>query len=97
MVKGKKYRIGRLFGIAIAALVVYLAVSSMVLQVDITSYQERLTALEQQCADQEIENEQLSERVEQGADYDYVIRTAREKLGLIFPEEQVFYNASGNQ
>ena len=97
MVKGKKNRIGRLFGIAIAALVVYLAVSSMVLQVDITSYQERLTALQQQCADQEIENEQLSERVEQGADYDYVIRTAREKLGLIFPEEQVFYNASGNQ
>ena len=97
MVKGKKNRIGRLFGIAIAALVVYLAVSSMVLQVDITSYQAKLAGLEQQCADQEIENEQLSEQVEKGADYDYVIRTAREKLGLIFPEEQVFYNASGNQ
>lgn len=95
--KGKKSKVNRLFGIAIFALVVYLAISSMVLQVDITSYQNKLDSLEQQCAEQEIENAQLDARIEEGADYDYVIRTAREKLGLIFPEEQVFYNASGTQ
>lgn len=95
--KGKKNRVNRLFGIAVGALVVYLAISSMVLYVDITSYQNKLDDLTRQCEEQEIENQQLGARIEEGADYDYVIRTAREKLGLIFPEEQVFYNASGNQ
>lgn len=95
--KGKKNRVNRLFGIAVGALVIYLAISSMVLYVDITSYQSRLDELNRQCQEQEIENQQLGARIEEGADYDYVIRTAREKLGLIFPEEQVFYNASGNQ
>ena len=95
--KGKKNRVNRLFGIAVGALVVYLAISSMVLYVDITSYQNKLDDLTRQCQEQEIENQQLGARIEEGADYDYVIRTAREKLGLIFPEEQVFYNASGNQ
>lgn len=95
--KSKKNRVNRLFGIAVGALVVYLAISSMVLYVDITSYQNRLDDLTRQCEEQEIENQQLGARIEEGADYDYVIRTAREKLGLIFPEEQVFYNASGNQ
>ncbi|HIT79804.1 MAG TPA: septum formation initiator family protein [Candidatus Faecivivens stercorigallinarum] len=95
--KSKKNRVNRLFGIAVGALVIYLAISSMVLYVDITSYQNRLDDLTRQCEEQEIENQQLGARIEEGADYDYVIRTAREKLGLIFPEEQVFYNASGNQ
>ncbi len=95
--KSKKNRVNRLFGIAVGALVVYLAISSMVLYVDITSYQSKLDDLTRQCEEQEIENQQLDARIEEGADYDYVIRTAREKLGLIFPEEQVFYNASGNQ
>ncbi len=95
--KSKKNRVNRLFGIAVGALVVYLAISSMVLYVDITSYQNKLDDLTRQCEEQEIENQQLGARIEEGADYDYVIRTAREKLGLIFPEEQVFYNASGNQ
>ena len=95
--KGKKNRVNRLFGIAVGALVVYLAISSMVLYVDITSYQNKHDDLTRQCEEQEIENQQLGARIEEGADYDYVIRTAREKLGLIFPEEQVFYNASGNQ
>ena len=95
--KSKKNRVNRLFGIAVGALVVYLAISSMVLYVDITSYQNKLDDLTRQCEEQEIENQQLGARIEEGADYDYVIRTAREKLGLIFPEEQVFYNDSGNQ
>lgn len=95
--KSKKNRVNRLFGIAVGALVVYLAISSMVLYVDITSYQNKLDDLTRQCEEQEIENQQLGARIEEGVDYDYVIRTAREKLGLIFPEEQVFYNASGNQ
>ncbi len=95
--KSKKNRVNRLFGIAVGALVIYLAISSMVLQVDISSYQNKLEDLNRQCAEQEIENQELSARIEEGADDEYVIRTAREKLGLIFPEEQVFYNASGNQ
>ena len=95
--KSRKKRVNRLFGIAVAALVIYLVVSSIVLQVDISTYKTKLNDLNQQCEEQKIENKELEARVEEGADEEYIIRTAREKLGLIFPDEQVFYNASGNQ
>ena len=55
--KSRKNRVNRLFGIAVGALVIYLAVSSMVLQVDISSYQNKLNDLNRQCAEQEIENQ----------------------------------------
>ena len=76
---------------------VYLAVSALMLQVDIAAYQKQLDSLEAQCDQQVLVNDEMRALLEQGTDKDYIIRMAREKLGLIFPDEKVFYNASGNQ
>ena len=35
--------------------------------------------------------------LKKGSDFDYIVKMAREKLGLIFSDEQVFYDAAGNQ
>lgn len=95
--RGKKSKVNKIFNIAIAALVVYLAVSVLMLQVDIAAYQKQLDSLEAQCDQQVLVNDEMRALLEQGTDKDYIIRMAREKLGLIFPDEKVFYNASGNQ
>lgn len=95
--RGKKSRVNHIFNIAVCALVVYLAASFLVLQVDIASYRQKLDSLEAQYEEQLLINEEMHAILDQGADKDYIIRMARDKLGLIFPDEQVFYNASGNQ
>ena len=64
---------------------------------DIASYRQKLDSLEAQYEEQLLVNEEMHAILDQGADKDYIIRMARDKLGLIFPDEQVFYNASGNQ
>ena len=35
--------------------------------------------------------------IDQGSDKEFIVKMAREKLGLIFPDERVFFNTSGNQ
>lgn len=93
----KKSKVNHIFNVAIAALVAYLAITFLTLQVDLATYRNRLASLEAECGQQVLVNEEMRAMLEQGTDEDYIIRMAREKLGLIFPDEQVFYNASGNQ
>ncbi|MCI8602239.1 MAG: hypothetical protein HFE45_11745 [Oscillospiraceae bacterium] len=94
---GKRSKINRIFNVAVAALTVYLAASALMLQVDISSYRRQLETLEAQYDDQVLINNEMRAILDQGTNRDYIIRMAREKLGLIFPDEKVFYNASGNQ
>ena len=93
----KKSKINHIFNIAIIALVGYLAITFLTLQVELTTYRNRLASLESECEQQVLVNEEMRALLEQGTDEEYIIRMARDKLGLIFPDEQVFYNASGNQ
>lgn len=93
----KKSKVNHIFNVAIAALVIYLAATFLTLQVDLASYRKQLASLEAEKQEQILVNEEMRALLEQGTDEDYIIRMARDKLGLIFPDEQVFYNASGNQ
>ena len=93
----KKSKVNHIFNVAIAALVIYLAATFLTLQVDHASYRKQLASLEAEKQEQILVNEEMRALLEQGTDEDYIIRMARDKLGLIFPDEQVFYNASGNQ
>lgn len=95
--KGRRKKVNHIFNIAVCALVVYLAASALMLQVDIASYRKQLNSLEAQCEQQVLLNDEMRALLDQGTDKDYIIRMARDKLGLIFPDEKVFYNASGNQ
>jgi len=93
----KKSKVNHIFNVAIAALVIYLAATYLTLQVDLAAYRKQLASLEAEKQEQILANEEMRALLEQGTDEDYIIRMARDKLGLIFPDEQVFYNASGNQ
>lgn len=97
MLRSKKSKINRIVNVAIIALICYIVGSLFMLQADIASYRKQLAGLETQCAEQEILNQEMAGLLEKGSDFDYIIKMAREKLGLAFPDERIFYNASGNQ
>lgn len=93
--KIKRNKANRIINVAIIALICYVVSSLVVLQADISSYSKKLDELEQQKQQQSLLNEELSALLEEGTEEEYIIKIAREKLGLIFPEERIFYNASG--
>lgn len=95
--KTKKSKINRIVNVAIIALIGYVVVSLFILQADISSRRRQLSTLEEQCEQQQLENQELDSLMERDSDFDYIVKMAREKLGLVFPEEHIFYDAFGNQ
>ncbi|MGI5893444.1 MAG: septum formation initiator family protein [Candidatus Merdivicinus sp.] len=95
--KVKKSKVNRIVNVAIIALIGYVVVSLFVLQADISSRRRQLSVLEEQCQEQQLENQELDNLMERDSDFEYIVKMAREKLGLVFPEEHIFYDASGNQ
>ena len=93
----KKSKSSRIMTVAMIALICYVVVSLFVLQADISSYRRQLAALEEECQHQELENQELDEIARQDSDFDYIVKMAREKLGLAFPDEHIFYDVSGNE
>ncbi len=91
----KSRRMTVIINVAIIALLCYVICSLIVLQLGIASYRSKLSELNAQKEEQSLLNEEMEALLEEGTDADYIIKMAREKLGLIFPEERVYFNASG--
>lgn len=53
--------------------------------------QERIKELKQQIDDRKEQVEELQFLIDSPIDYDYIVRIAREKLGLHFPDETIFH------
>ena len=48
--------------------------------------------LEHKLASYEEMKEQLQELLNSDYDYEYIVKIAKEQLGLYFPDEEIFYN-----
>lgn len=53
--------------------------------------QEKINELKQQIADRQEQVDELQFLIDSPIDYDYIVRIAREKLGLHFPDETIFH------
>ncbi len=53
--------------------------------------QERINELKQQIADKQEQVDELKFLIDSPIDYEYIVRIAREKLGLHFPDETIFH------
>lgn len=53
--------------------------------------QERIKELKEQVADRKEQVDELQFLIDSPIDYDYIVRIAREKLGLHFPDETIFH------
>lgn len=53
--------------------------------------QERINELKQQIEDRQEQVDELQFLIDSPIDFDYIVRIAREKLGLHFPDETIFH------
>ena len=53
---------------------------------------EEQRALEEELSNYREMREELEELLNSEADYDYIVKIAKEKLGLYFPDEEIYYN-----
>ena len=53
---------------------------------------EEQRALEEELSVYREMREELEELLNSEEDYDYIIKIAKEKLGLYFPDEEIYYN-----
>jgi cell division protein FtsB len=56
------------------------------------SLMEEQRALEEELSNYREMREELEELLNSEADYDYIVKIAKEKLGLYFPDEEIYYN-----
>lgn len=91
-----KKRTGLLVKLVFLALAVYVVISFVQLQVELSAKQEKLAQLEAQYAQQLLTNEELQGVLALGEDEEYYERMARERLNYAYPDEQVFIDVSGS-
>ena len=53
--------------------------------------QEKIKELEKQIEDKQEQVDELKFLIDSPIDFDYIVRIAREKLGLHFPDETIFH------
>ena len=71
-----------------------LLLSAIVSAINIMRYNQKMSEAEKLSAEKEILEEKIEEmryRLDSPLDDDYIARIAREKLGLCYPDEIIFY------
>lgn len=79
-----------IFKLAFVAFFVYVAVSFTVMQVDIAKRRDSLEAVRAEAKEQTYINQEITNILNSGENADYIMKIAREKLGLVLPDERVF-------
>ena len=84
------------FRFALLAFAVYLVCNCISLQGDLINQKQTLLEQQQENSKLELEIERLSNLIENGEDSDFIEDAARERLGYVFPDEEVYKSVSGN-
>lgn len=92
----RKKKTGLIIKLVFLGLAVYVVISFIQLQVELSAKQERLAQLQQEYDQQLLTNEELQGVLDLGADEEYYERMARERLNYAYPDEQVFVDVSGS-
>ena len=90
----KLKKAGIITKIVILVLVVYAVVTSVSLQGKTSAVRAEQDALRQEIAELEINNAELEYAIENKDNDDVIAGIARDELGLIGPDEKVFYDSS---
>ena len=96
MAKRRKRRANWLVRFFMLSFVVYVAISLIGMQVEVTSKRRELLALQQNVEQQKLLNAEAQRLLEGDTDADYIARVARDKLGYAYPDEKIFIDRSGN-
>lgn len=91
----KKNKLGWIFRLLLLGVIVYIIVSFVQMQVELTSKQYELATLNISVHEQLLANEELKSMLDMRQDDEYIERVARDRLDYAFPDEKVFVDISG--
>lgn len=92
----RKIKKVKILKFALAVFFVYVVVSFVILQVDISNRRNELAIAEVELKEQQYLSKEIKSILDSGENSEYITRIAREKLGFVFPDERVFIDISGN-
>lgn len=81
--------------VAVIAITIYVGISMVFIT---NSYREKsreIQQVQQQIDEQTVLNQEYQEMIDQGVDDEYIQKLAREKLGLVYPDERVYIDMGG--
>lgn len=90
MARARKSKKSMIFRIAFLAFTVYVAVSVTAIQVDIANRKQQLADAQAQLDEQKLIKSEITDILNSGENTEYIMKIAREKLGMAFPDEEVF-------
>ncbi len=79
----------------IAVLILYFAVSLFTQQLKINESKDKMKELKEKIAGEESESEQIKKEIENAESRETIEGTARDKLGLLYPDERKFVDSNG--
>ena len=91
----KKKRRSLLLFFAFLVFVLYMGYHFVTVQLELNAQNNALTALQEQCEDQKLANEELENILKNGGEAVYKEKIAREN-GYVKPDERLFVDISGN-
>ena len=89
----KKRRVMLRLGIFVFA--VFMVIKMGLLQVELIQKRDRLEAAKQQLETTELKVKELQNLLENGTESDFIERVARERLGYVYSDEEVYTDISG--
>lgn len=92
--KRKKKRVGLLTKLLLAAFAVYAVCQLVDLQIRINAAAAEQAQLQTQLEAQKLECAELEDAIQKEDHADYIAKLARERLGYVYPGEQVFVDIS---
>lgn len=87
-------KVGIITKIVIAALIVYAAVSLVVVKTKTAALSAQTEQLQKQVSEMTQSNAELEYKIDHSGDADTIEEIARDKLGLVKPGEKIFYDVS---
>lgn len=81
--------------LALMALAIYMIVSMGQLQIKLVEQKSKLSDLNKQYDAVVLKNEQLASLLENGTESDFIERAARDRLGYVYSNEEVYTDISG--
>ena len=95
MIAVKKRRKSVILRLLLLAFSVYILISLINYQVQLTNYRRDLAEKQSTLEAKNLEVSELERLLESGTESQLIERAARERLGYVYPDEQVYVDLSG--
>lgn len=81
--------------VVVIAITIYVGISMVFITNSYREKNQEIQQVQQQIDEQTVLNQEYQEMIDQGVDDEYIQKLAREKLGLVYPDERVYIDMGG--